>query len=294
MTHFVFLFLVINSNCLGQNYIDAYKTINRAEIDFDSKNYMLALTRYDSIKESFSYVNATSCYNALQSSIKIKDTTEQSIWLEECEKKGVPEWVIQKLFEEAGVCFEKKNVYSGNIKLIQSKHNNFSYGKIVDSLYYIDQNLTSQLNDSKGIIDRLRKYHKWRKNCRKNYKQLKTLILEFGYPGEKNIGIPMNYLDSNKMSIFFKFYGTQFKQYQCSIMLIHYYSSYRIKSNKFLNILEAELIKGNIFPEEYAMILDMIEFKSLKINKKYFIREVPPKKIHNNENRYKIGLKHNI
>ena len=48
------------------------------------------------------------------------------------------------------------------------------------------------------------------------------------------------------------------------------------------------LDKGFINPDQFALIMDMMELKSFRLNKKYFVRSINDPRI--NERRAKIGM----
>lgn len=281
------VFLFSSFNLRSQNYIEYHRLINRLNLEILNEEYNDANTILDSITSNFSYIDATTTFKALQISTILKDTIRQKYWLKKAISLGIPMWILKQnkytmkslMFFHQDSCTSQKEENSIPSEKIK---------KIIDSIYVIDQHLTNILNGDLGIFNHVCIYFKWKKMNKNHFNIIYEIMEDYSFPSEKLIGIPEHYKDSNEVMSFFRSNGIQFKDYKATIMLIHYFSSFRFNKTKTKKLLKMNLDKGFINPDQFALIMDMMELKSFRLNKKYFVRSINDPRI--NERRAKIGM----
>lgn len=254
------IFLIfLCSNVFAQNYIEYQRIINRIDEDVLNKEYYLAIESLDSLYENFDFIYSRHCFKALQICCVSQDSINAKKWLGKLFIQGVPIWMIR-------ANDLTKNVFNysttqttieqyDSLRNIYNKSINQDLRNKIDSLFEIDQHYTRKVND--GFILLRHTYHglRWLKNNKKQFKVLNQIIDQYGYPGERLIGLPKCIEDSTQFIKHFNYRGPFLRETETYIMLIHYYSNPRadINDKLFENIKQ-----GNIPPYQYGSLNDFM------------------------------------
>ncbi|MCP4177848.1 MAG: hypothetical protein GY756_08785, partial [bacterium] len=139
-----------------------------------------------------------------------------------------------------------RNVYENNI--------NIPVRQIIDSLFDVDQVLTGKLNNS--IILRPYYWIKWNRQNKKHVEVILELIMKYGYPGERLIGMSTSKNSENKININIR-YGTNYfiGNNKVLYMFVHYFSKRRNDlNNVFFNCIKNRTMTAY----EYAVLNDFM------------------------------------
>ena len=255
----IFFLMFFSFQIFGQNYIEYQRIINRIDENVLNEEYFIAIERLDSLSKNFNFIFARHCFKALQICCKSGDSINANKWLEKSFIQGVPIWMIKTNDLTKNVFNYSTTQYT--IEQYDSLHNiytksiNHDLRNMIDSLFEIDQQFTTKVNN--GFILFRHTYYGilWLKNNKKQFKILIDLIDKYGYPGERLIGLPKCIEDSSQSVEFLNFYGPILRETDAYIMLIHYYSNPRPDINSKL----LENVKlGNLPPYQYGAINDFM------------------------------------
>jgi hypothetical protein len=255
----LFFCTLLSINVTSQNYVQYHQTFNRIDEDVISEDYSTAINRLDSIYVNYDFIYARHCFKALQISCKADDSARAMLWLEKAFKQGVPIWMVRSntLTQKVlGYAESERNISNyDSLHFIYQKEINIHLRKTIDSLYEIDQKYTNKVNDA-FILFRYT-YHglKWIKNNKNQAKILHEIINNYGFPGERLIGLPANIEDSTQYMKQFNYYGPLLQETNAYIMLIHYYSNPQPDMNK--DLLE-NIETGNLPPYQYGALNDFL------------------------------------
>ena len=251
-TTFVFLFF---TGSYSQNYIDFQKNITRAEIAILDSNYNEASRIYYDLFQNYDFVFLGNCVSACQSAIAINNDTLAFYFAKRAIKHGLKMNQIE--IEKTLKLLQTKpqwNSFSANydsLRAIYTKSVNWELRKKINELYDRDQLWRDRHELQwwnllwKPLIKR-----RWYKELEKIVEiELVPLINQYGYPGEKLIGIDEKYMHN-------KFRKEHNISFMVSLILIHYYSKNRSLDDAFL--IE-EIKKGNLNAKQFA---DFHDFKA--------------------------------
>jgi uncharacterized protein YnzC (UPF0291/DUF896 family) len=251
--------IFLTSYVFAQDYIDYQRIINRIDEDVLNKDYSTAIKRLDSLYENFDFIYARHCFKAIQICSVSQDTLRADKWLEKSFIQGVPIWMARtnELTKQAlNYTTTQSTIESyDSLRTIYTTSINLEIRNIIDSLYVIDQQYTTKVND--GFILFRNTYHgiRWLKNNKKQFAILNEIIDAYGYPDERLIGLPRNLEDSIQQIKHFNFWGPSLLESKTYIMLIHYYSNPRADINdKLLKNIKL----GYIPPYQYGTLNDFM------------------------------------
>ena len=236
------------SFAFSQDYIDFQKNITRAEVAILDSNYTEAATIYYDLFQKNDFVFLGNCVSACQTALVLNNDTLAFYFAERAVKHGLKMNQIES---------EK------TLKLLMAKPQWVPFSSKYDSLRTIYtksvnwelRNKINELNDRdqlwrdrheiqwwnilwKPIIKR-----KWYNELEKIVEiELLPLIKQYGYPGEKLIGIDEKYMHH-------KFREEHFNSFMIRLILIHYYSINRSLDDTFL--IE-EIKKGNLHAKQFG------------------------------------------
>lgn len=257
-----FIFSTISLCGLGQNYIMYHQTYNRVDEDVLTGNYNMALGRLDSIYTNYDFIYAQHCLKSLQICCFIEDSIRANKWLEKSFKQGIPLWFIK-----SNGLTKKSFNYSTTKKTIQTFDSlyaiykssiNIHLANQIDSLFTIDQKYTQRVNDGFFLFRYTIFYTKWLKNNKKQFKIINTIIDQYGFPGERLIGLPKYYEDSTSIIKSNNFWGPYIREWQAFFMLLHYFTTKRNVSEDFKDSLFQNVINGYLTPFQYVRICSFI------------------------------------
>lgn len=268
----LFLFVLFSAKGFSQNYIDYQKTFNRIDNDVFASDFKTATVRLDSIYNNYGFIYAKHCIKALQISVTANDSIRADKWLAKCFRQGVPLWIIS-----ADQITRKSLAYPATketLKKYDSLHAvylssiNNDLAQKIDSLLEVDQKYTEKINNG-SLPLRLTTYNwQWKRNNRKQSAIIKKITEEYGFPGERLLGLPQVYEDSVACKKDVLFYGPNLFDRRAVTMLIHYFSSRRDDMN---DLLRKNVESGYLQPEFYAILNDFLgENGGKKYNDNYY------------------------
>lgn len=249
MKYLLFLyFFVMLGFVFSQNYIDFQKNITRAEIAILDSNYTEASRIYYDLFQNYDFVFLGNCVSACQSAIAINNDTLAFYFAERAIKHGLKMNQIET--EKTLKLLQTKpqwKAFSANydsLRAIYTKSVNWELRKKINELNDRDQLWRDRHEIQwwnllwKPLIKR-----RWYKELEKIVEiELVPLINQYGYPGEKLIGIDEKYMHH-------KFREEHNISFMVSLILIHYYSKNRSLDDAFL--IE-EIKKGNLNAKQFA------------------------------------------
>lgn len=287
----------LTTQSFGQNYIDYHKTFNQLDEDVLSGKYAQAIERLDSIYSTYDFIYAKHCIKALQICIVANDSIKANKWLEKCFKQGVPFWIIKtNEITNRSLTFSTTQNTVNNFHTLHAVYKasvDTTLRKKIDSLLVIDQKFTHKVNDGFVVFKPIY-WLQWGINNTRQFKLLKQIIENYGYPEERLIGLPA-IQDSVMFAKHFTFWGpSELRDARVQIMLQHCYSTWHKIDSGFANTLYKNLRNGNMPAFQYALIIDfMLPDKQKYIRNKYWLKNGLCKtdciEIINS-NRYSIGL----
>lgn len=256
---FIGVFLLYAYSIYCQDYIAYQKTFNRIDEDIFSQNLGKANERLDSIYINFDFIYARHCIKALQVAVSSHDSIRANKWLLKSFIQGVPLWLINenKLTQKAleyRMARQTIKKYDSLHALYTSKINT-SVCKTIDSLLTIDQKYTWRVNNGFWPLRYTLYYWKWRRNNKKQFRIIDAIIDNYGFPGEKLIGLPAEIQDAGISSKRIAFYGPNIYDHRAQVMLIHYYSNPRKDINEKLM---KNVVSGFLPNTQYADFNDFL------------------------------------
>lgn len=238
----------------SQDYIEYHKRVVEAERRVLDSNYFEAVNIYQEILNEYEFVYASDCYTAAQTAVVISDFKRAMLFI----SKGFKQGLTLSMIEQDSLLVKLKsssywetiiNNYD-SLRSIYRSNINSELSELIDSVYRLDIKWRNKHELKtwnflwKPVIRMI-----WFSKTKKIVEQtLFPSIIEYGYPGEKLIGL-------NKNSIMNRLDNYESKNSTLAfIILIHYYSKPR--KSQINNILKNEISKGNITPSQYASIMD--------------------------------------
>lgn len=236
------------SSAFSQNYIDFQKNITHAEIAILDSNYSEASHIYYELFQKYDFVFLGNCVSACQSAIALDNDSLAFYFAERAVKQGLK---MNQLESEK------------TLKLLQTKPQWENFRSKYDSLRAIYTNsvnweLRKKINELHDRDQLWRDRHElqwwnflWKPLIKRRwYKELEKiveielvpLIKQYGYPGEKLIGIDEKYMHH-------KFREEHYDSFMVRLILIHYYSTNRSLDDTFL--IE-EIKKGNLQAKQFG------------------------------------------
>lgn len=254
MIKFLYSLFFLNSFLVfsQKDYITFHNKIIDAENAIMNCNYSEATKKYYDAFQNMDFVFLANCIAACKSAIK-------------CDNDSLSFYFAKRAFEH-GLKIDQINSDS-----ILNRLKNKNHWKVIDENYMfwrndylsrIDTNLRHKVNNYYALDQFWRDKTEthplnflWRNCIRKKwYSELKNivqdslmpLIYEYGYLGEKIIGV-----DEKKDN--FKLSKDKNNSFMVRLILIHYYSSKRPLSD---TVFFQEIIKGNLHPKQFAEFAD--------------------------------------
>ena len=272
--HIILSFFVLGVYTLlfGQDYVAYHKAIMNAESKILDSNYSESLAIYDSIFKLYDFVYARHCYTAIQLATREKKEDLVFFFLE----KGIKQGLTVDIIENAPIINElsKSNKWKefkvkkyDSLRKTYLNNINIQLRDEIERLSAIDQYFTNKVNES-TLLSYIIKNNKWKRVVEMLVEtKLIEIIKQYGFPGEKIIGIEevnLSYINFSKEEE--KELNTMgkrtFTPFSAQYILIHYFS---IPHPNFNTLLKQEIKKGNIEPSQYASICDF----QAKYGKKY-------------------------
>jgi hypothetical protein len=258
-TYTLTLLLFISfSATYAQNYFDYHKLVAKAENDILAGKNNRALHKFEKLFESYDFVYAIDYFTAAQ----LAATTEQSGRAINYLRKGITRGIRLKLITDNEILRDlqthtewKQFVldYEG-LRQIYLRSIDQKLCEKVKALFESDLLVTRDIAGTEKFSTSLVGI-KHKKQIRRNGEALIDLILQHGFPGERLIGLEecANSITDEEEHIIGN--NVMLNAKMVFMMLMHYYS----EPNRDINaILYREVKKGNLPPDQYAIIQDYL------------------------------------
>jgi hypothetical protein len=293
----LFVVKIFSINLLySQNYIE-YSRIKWQAVDcIIEEKFQEAQIYLDSLYNNYDLIFAGDCQYALKVAILNNDSVRAKKFLLKGLSAGIPiEYVKKDKFINKNLKFDLwKEISQKDIDSLQDiykKRVNWELLEKIETMFVIDQKVTEQINKSSIY------FFKWRKVMKNYAKTLKNMINEYGYPGEKIVGLG-NKINEIKSIESYETYLYFLRADETFYILIHYFAYYERDWDEYFQILYNQLENGNLTPYQFGTFCDY-RAKWKKSKKKgtdyiYYIHDHPvlsEQKIEEtNKRREDIGL----
>ncbi len=257
----IVLLLVFGCGIVGvtaQDYIRYHQLFNRIDRDIDAKNPHASLPRLDTVLQQYEFIYARHCIKGLQICCSLNDSLRAEKFLRQCFLQGVPLWVLRTNLLTAPSlgypqCKATLLLHDSLVAVYKSRLNQ-DLVKKVDSLIQLDQYHTDRLNSS-SLLTRYPRFVRWKRNSRKQYRLICAWTRQYGFPGERLIGLPEYYNDSSSNAKQILFYGPCLINTRLFTMLQHYYSHPR---EGVLPAFKQAVAEGYMPPEQCGTLYDFV------------------------------------
>jgi hypothetical protein len=274
---------------MGQNYLDYYNQINKAKLLVVDSNYSESVLVYQKTFDDYGFEYARDCINALEISFLTSQDSLTGYFMECALKRGVP---ISYFINNKKLTVFKTTQYWDllvqNAPTLNEEYQtqiNTEIRNEINQMFEKDQRIRKRYYHWSNLLFRSFIAKKWNNLNTKQVNRIIEITAQFGFPGEKLIGIDIpqyhEKIDSN-----------QFSAGMPIIIMIHHYSQPNIS---FDSLLHYQVILGNLYNEHFASICD---FEAKFGNNKftcygyYGLRQQPKNYILSefDQKRKKIGL----
>lgn len=256
----VILLLVLFSNeSFAQDYVNYHRINNRADECIVRSDFKTAAVKLDSLYNGYTFMYARHCFKALQIACVLNDTPGVYKWLTKCVLQGVPLWMVRANAITTQAQYYPRsqhiiNSYDSLYKIYQSRIN-LPLARTIDKMFIYDQKLTYRVNNG-FFLWKLYDYSRWRHNNRNQYRTIQSFIKQYGYPGEKLIGLPASDRDSAALYNFFvRRAHTTILRIELQYMMQHCYSNPRKDIRK--ELLQ-QITLGNLEARQYGVYADFM------------------------------------
>lgn len=179
----------------GQNYIDYYKGISKAQQEAADSNYSNALEIYYNTFEQYTFRFARDCYNAVEISALTRDTTKMNYFIGCSLQQGIP----ISVFKNASFLdkYRETKHWEGVVKSSDSLHHLYRSSIDLDirdeitQMFAADQQVRMRYYKWYNIPIRPFLSRKWENLNRTQVHRIMEITKEFGFPGERLIGVDL-------------------------------------------------------------------------------------------------------
>ncbi len=235
------------------NYIEYHKKARFIDSLIIDSNYTESIDKYNELFSEYDFIFAEDCFRAIQTATYINDTINAFNFL----NRGATQGITMQQITRDSILTDLKKLHSWSIFKDEYKNLRKRY------LSNINTELRMKINELYDLDQKYRDKHElhpwnflWRPFIWKKWKKvtksivendLIPLIKEYGFPGEKLIGL-------DESTFHYKHKYDHLYSNFAFIILIHYYS---IPRPSELNAILLQNIKsGNISPKQYASLID--------------------------------------
>jgi len=247
----LFLVIVILSTVgySQQNYRDYWRCKIKVEENILDSNYLQAQSYYDSIYQKYSFIYALDAVTGLKLAVVNTDSIKAKGYLMKCIEMGVP---IQVIKDDPYLnCQNTFNIWKGvgkfeidSLQKIYSNRINENLWHVIDSLFQVDQKYTQRVNKNYVL-----NFFQWRRVVKRHAKIIKGIIQQYGFPGQKILGLHDDRVGKDTLIIAKNYYPTSMETH---FMLIHYFSFYVKDYKEFDSLFIKEIENGNMQPFQYG------------------------------------------
>lgn len=245
------IFLLCSSSTIAQDYYEYYEGINKAKYSLVEDSLEKGVNHYFETFEKFDFVFARDCFNALEVASILGEVDKVDYFLRRCLKQGIE----FNLLEQNSILTEFKKtdawpdvlLAKDSLRSIYESSVNWGIRNEINTMFAEDQAIRDLAHKNRFNISRIRKINKqFEETDRKLVHRLLEITKEYGFPGEKIIGI-----DNNSMHP--KIHSNRMTAGMPIVILIHHYSQ---PNQSYNSLLVNEIKKGNLLNEHYATISD--------------------------------------
>jgi hypothetical protein len=253
------LFLLSTYGGRAQDYVNYHRMASRVDECIIQGDLKAAAIKSDSLYNGYTFMFARHCFKALQIACELDDSTRIYKWLTKCFLQGVPLWMIRanaitgraQNYPRTGEIIAS---YDSLYKIYQSRIN-LPLAHTIDRMFVHDQRYTQKVNFG-FVLWRVWYYPRWRHNNRRQYRTLRSFIDQYGYPGERIIGLPESNRDSLSLYKFFVRRGhVPIQRTELQYMLMHCYSNPR---KDIREDLLTQVSLGNLEARQYGVYADFM------------------------------------
>jgi len=242
-----------------ENYLEYHRTFVRIDNDILSNDLNLASIRLDTIYATYPFIYAAHCIKALQICCASNDSVRAGKWLQKAFRQGVPLWVIRNNGLTSGVYdftqTQEIILQYDSLHAVYRSSIRRDIAARIDSLLETDQQKTRRVNDGFFLFRHTLYGLSWLKNNKRQFALINGIIDQYGFPGERLIGLPSYYEDSAQAYKNIQLYGPSLTDHRTYVMLIHYYSTPRKDIN---DKLISNTIGGFLPPDQFGGLNDFM------------------------------------
>jgi hypothetical protein len=247
----IIIFLLYTRILIAQDYYDYYENINKAKLSIIEDSLEKAMDHYFETFEKFDFVFARDCFNALEIASALGDNDKVDYFLRRCLKQGIDLNILEK--DSILTDFKKTDAWSeilldkDSLRGIYERNVNWDIRKEINGMFAKDQEIRELAHKNRFNIFRIKKLNKqFEEVDRKFVLRILAITKEYGFPGEKLIGI-----DGSKMHP--KINSENLTAGMPIVIFIHHFSQ---PNESFNSLLIGEVKKGNLLNEHFATISD--------------------------------------
>lgn len=236
---------------ISQDYYEYYENINKAKLSLVEDSLEKGLNHYFETFEKFDFVFARDCFNALEIASELGDNDKVDYFLRRCLKQGIELNLLQQ--DSILSNFKKTDVWSkilidkDRLRSIYERNVNWDIRKEINGMFAEDQKIRELAHKNRFNIFRIKKLNKqFEEIDRKLVLRILEITKEYGFPGEKLIGI-----DASSMHP--KINSEKLTAGMPIVIFIHHFSQ---PNESYNNLIVGEIKKGNLLNEHFATISD--------------------------------------
>ena len=257
---FLVMVFFVSTVAAAQDYVAYQRVFNRVDDYIATEDWNKALLSMDSVGTKYRFVYAKHCLKALQVACMANDTVRAAYWLSRSFTQGVPPWVIRSNTITAKVLSYPVTTsvlgHYDSLRSIYYANVNLKLAHRTDSMMNIDSKYTRRVNNGFFLVRYTVSGLQWVHNNNRSYRWIKQTISQYGFPGERLIGLPLGIEDSTSAAG--KFVravgiGLGMEERSAVFMLLHYYST---KREDAMQVFVPALHDGNLPPKYFARIND--------------------------------------
>lgn len=244
------LFFVLS--VVAQDYIKYQQHFNEVDILARKKEWLKALKILDDVDKDYTFVFARHCMKSLQICCANNDSLRAGRWLTRCILSGIPGWVIRQngITERTLYYTTTQHVWTvyDSLRNVYKRNIDTALAERIQELMEKDMRFTNKVNNSSVILFPVNGI-RWVRNNTLVHRQLKAIIVEYGFPGERLIGLDPKLEDSALYGELVRTRGLTnvLNQGNAFFMLLHYFSTPR----SHINPLLFKSVGDGLLPVEY-------------------------------------------
>lgn len=249
------------------DYIDYQRAVNRADARIRSNDLDGAAAILDSLGRSYDFVYAQHCFKALQVACVRNDHERADYWLARCLRQGVPLWMLRynELTKKALAYPNTQHTlaHSDSLHAVYEASINLPLSRAIDSLMAMDMKHTRRVNDGFILFRHTLYGLQWIHNNTRVFRRLSRIIEQYGFPGERVIGLGAAIQDSAELVRFMRNEGPSLTlaQRMPLFMMLHYTSTRR---PDITPMLLPSVANGNLPANQFARINEYLVINSGK------------------------------